>query len=119
MDVAHSPAAPRDARGGIAMAPSRPRTWTRVLLLVLISAVIAFVLPRLWQSAPTRNDAAAPTLLVAAPTTAHVRRETRATLDPARFVGKAALGYQVAREIPEVLDQVYCYCGCDGPQGHR
>ena len=46
------------------------------------------------------------------------RRETRATLDPARFVGKARLAHQVAREIPEVLDQLYCYCGCDRHGGH-
>lgn len=46
-------------------------------------------------------------------------RETRPTLDPDRFVGKARLGHQVAREIPEVLDQLYCYCYCDRTVGHR
>ena len=47
------------------------------------------------------------------------RRETRPTLDPARFVGKAALAHQVAREIPGTLDQLYCYCECDKHQGHK
>jgi hypothetical protein len=47
------------------------------------------------------------------------RRETRPTLDPARFVGKAALAHQVARDIPEVLDQLYCYCHCDRSVGHK
>jgi hypothetical protein len=46
-------------------------------------------------------------------------RETRPTLDPALFVGKAALAHQVARRIPEVLDQLYCYCECDKHMGHR
>ena len=46
------------------------------------------------------------------------RRETRATLDPALFVGKAAAAHKVAREIPEVLDQLYCYCHCDKHMGH-
>ena len=41
------------------------------------------------------------------------RRETRPTLDPAGFSGQAALAYQVAREIPEVLDQLQCYCACE------
>jgi hypothetical protein len=41
------------------------------------------------------------------------RRETRPTLDPAGFSGQAALAYQVAREIPEVLDQLECYCACE------
>ena len=42
------------------------------------------------------------------------RGETRATLDPSLFndpqVRKA---YQVAREIPWVLDSIYCYCKCE------
>jgi hypothetical protein len=46
------------------------------------------------------------------------RRETRPTLDPALFVGKAATAHRVAREIPDVLDQLYCYCQCDKHQGH-
>ena len=46
------------------------------------------------------------------------RRETRPTLDPAGFTGKATLAYQVAREIPEVLDQLQCYCACRSQYGH-
>jgi hypothetical protein len=46
------------------------------------------------------------------------RRETRPTLDPARFTGKAALAHRAAREIPDVLDQVHCYCGCDRDARH-
>jgi hypothetical protein len=46
------------------------------------------------------------------------RRETRPTLDPALFTGKPALAHRVAREIPVVLDQLRCYCGCDRSAGH-
>jgi hypothetical protein len=46
------------------------------------------------------------------------RRETRPTLDPARFVGKPATAHQVARDAPDVLDQLYCYCECDKSAGH-
>jgi hypothetical protein len=46
------------------------------------------------------------------------RRETRPTLDPALFVGKAAAAHRVAREIPDVIDQLYCYCHCDKTVGH-
>lgn len=46
-------------------------------------------------------------------------RETRPTLDPALFVGKAAASHRVAREIPDVLDQLYCYCRCDKHLGHK
>src|SRR3972149_3655108 len=47
------------------------------------------------------------------------RRETRPTLDPARFVGKARTAHQVAREVPDILDQLYCYCECDKHMGHK
>jgi len=46
------------------------------------------------------------------------RRETRPTLEPARFTGKAARAHRVAREIPDVLDQLHCYCGCDRDVRH-
>jgi hypothetical protein len=46
------------------------------------------------------------------------RRETRSTLDPALFSGKVALAYQVAREIPGLLDQLHCYCECDTFMDH-
>ena len=39
--------------------------------------------------------------------------ETRPTLSPARFTGKTASTYEIAREIPEVLDSLYCYCDCN------
>ena len=48
----------------------------------------------------------------------YVRRETRTPLSPALFVGQTARAYQVAWEIPEILDQLYCYCECDKHMGH-
>jgi hypothetical protein len=51
--------------------------------------------------------------------TSAARRESRPTLDPALFVGKASLAHRVAREIPDVLDRLYCYCGCDRSAGHK
>jgi hypothetical protein len=39
-------------------------------------------------------------------------QETRPTLPPQRFRGKVQRAYQIALEIPEVLDQLYCYCRC-------
>jgi hypothetical protein len=49
----------------------------------------------------------------------HIRRETRPTLSPTLFVGKAATTHQIAQDIPDILDQLYCYCGCDKTSGHR
>jgi hypothetical protein len=41
------------------------------------------------------------------------------TLPPEMFTGKARDAYQVAKEIPEVLSQVQCYCGCKESDGHQ
>ena len=45
--------------------------------------------------------------------------ETRATLSPAYFTGSSAKAYLAAREIPEVLDSLHCYCECKKHLGHK
>jgi hypothetical protein len=35
------------------------------------------------------------------------------TLDPHHFKGKAKRAYQIAREIPQVLAQMPCFCDCE------
>ncbi len=42
-----------------------------------------------------------------------------ATLDPALYTGPAHDAYQAAREHPELLAQLHCYCGCDKERGHN
>lgn len=41
------------------------------------------------------------------------------TLDPEMFTGSARTAYQIAREIPETLAEVPCYCHCDRGFGHK
>jgi hypothetical protein len=41
------------------------------------------------------------------------------TLDPAQFSGKTRIAYQAAKEVPEVLALLPCYCGCMTGSGHR
>lgn len=45
--------------------------------------------------------------------------ETRATLSPTEFTGETARAYQIAKDIPEVLDSLYCYCECEKHFGHK
>lgn len=40
------------------------------------------------------------------------------TLDPNLFKGKAKRAYEVAKEIPELLAQMPCFCECE-PFGHE
>jgi len=35
------------------------------------------------------------------------------TLDPSLFKGKAKQAYKIAREIPQVLAQMPCFCECE------
>lgn len=41
-----------------------------------------------------------------------------ATLPPDMFTGPARQAYQVATEIPEILNELNCHCGCKQSQGH-
>jgi len=41
------------------------------------------------------------------------------TLPPAQFVGKTRAAYQAAKEIPQTLAQLPCYCECDQAFGHK
>jgi hypothetical protein len=93
--------------------PKRGRYLWPALLAVAALSVGAY----LWRG---EAPPAAPSISsLAAAVSPAARRETRPTLDPAKFVGKAAAAHKVAREIPEVLDRLYCYCGCDKHQGHK
>ena len=84
--------------------------WWVIALVVVVVVSIGMA----WLALAPSPGVAPATVL---PATA--RRETRPTLDPALFVGKARLAHQVAREIPDVLDQLYCYCECDKHLGHK
>jgi hypothetical protein len=42
-----------------------------------------------------------------------------ATLDPQNYSGRARAAYQAAKEIPEVLAQLPCFCGCMDSLGHK
>jgi len=41
------------------------------------------------------------------------------TLDPSLFSGKSRAAYQAAKDVPGVLVQVGCYCGCMQNSGHE
>lgn len=91
------------------------RSGKRPALLIgsVVTGVVLFVLAWFWITGPGRfreRDFAA--------SGQYARRETGIPLSPALFVGKTARAYQVAWEIPDVLDRLYCYCYCDRSAGH-
>jgi hypothetical protein len=94
-----------------------PRYWWLAVLVGLVVAGVLFLGRALSPPPQVSTNQPALSSGIVGPTVE--RREARPTLDPALFVGKASLAHQVAREIPDVLDQLYCYCECDKHLGHR
>ena len=45
--------------------------------------------------------------------------ESRPILSPAMFAGKAGRAYEIAAEIPKVIDSLFCYCYCKKEHGHK
>lgn len=41
------------------------------------------------------------------------------TLSPEKFTGITRRAYQAAREIPQTIAQLPCYCHCDQSMGHK
>jgi hypothetical protein len=51
--------------------------------------------------------------------TAEAEVPSTETLPPALFTGATREAYQIAREIPLVLDKLPCFCGCATSFGHN
>jgi Protein of unknown function with PCYCGC motif len=98
--------------------PIRGRFLAQLLVVVVLAfmALGGLLAWRTPSAPPVVSDSSADR--TPANRTLAARRETRATLDPALFHGKAAEAYRVAREIPHVLDQLQCYCACGSEYGH-
>ena len=47
------------------------------------------------------------------------RSTLAATLDPEKFSGKTREAYRIAREAPQLIAQLPCYCYCDRGFGHK
>lgn len=48
------------------------------------------------------------------------RGETRSTLDPGIFPDpQVKQAYRIAKDIPWVLDSIYCYCACEESPAFR
>lgn len=90
----------------------RRRFWFPGLIVTIVVALWA------WGWVGTRNLGQTAKLNHPMAPSGYVRRETKTLLSPALFVGKTARAYQVASEIADVLDQIYCYCECDKHMGH-
>ncbi len=90
-----------------------PLSWKEHLWMSLIVGLLLLVSVVWTGIAGAANEPQSGSASAAA------RREKKPVLSPSLFVGQTARAYQVAKDIPDVLDQLYCYCGCDRSLGHK
>ena len=103
----------KNKRGGSAKAGSAKSGGRTPLIVGVLFIVAVLGIGGYWWTSGGSGDP----VRGAKPAIPRVPRP--ATLSPALFTGYAAKGYQVAKEIPDVLERVMCYCGCDRNPGHQ
>ncbi len=98
--------------------PKKPATKSHWLLLVGVRVVVVGAGGySWWQSRPVGGSAlgARPAFVLPA-----IPRNPRpATLPPGLFTGKVAEAYRIAREAPELIERMPCYCGCYKSNNHQ
>jgi len=103
----------RDTSASKGTRPRRSLLVSAILVLVLVAAGVGT-----WHVVSPRTSPIdyllLPETLPAVP-----RAQRPATLDPELFTGEVAEAYRVARDRPELLEQMPCYCGCYVTQGHQ
>lgn len=88
------------------------RRW---VLKVFGGGLVAFLLEAIVGEGPAAHGAErGGRALPAVP-----RRPRPTTLSPVLFEGKTARAYQVAKEVPELIEQMSCYCGCNRSHRHQ
>lgn len=80
------------------------RKLALIAIIIAISAGLGLALTG-GESSPHRPDV--------------IGGEKRPTMSPGYFIGKTARAYKAAKEIPGVLDKIYCYCHCQDNFGHK
>lgn len=109
---------------------SMKRSVTLVIIGVVVVGLAAFAITRL-QKRPAQTESAhsaehqsAPAPSDAKSIPAHYETEPprialAATLEPEKFNGKTRDAYRIAREAPQLIAQLPCYCYCDRGFGHK
>jgi uncharacterized protein with PCYCGC motif len=85
--------------------------WRNITIAVVTGLWLSAVL----QAEPTKEAAPAKK----SPPAAAQSPAFPTPLPAAQFQGRVREAYQAAADIPQVLAEVNCYCGCDKSQGHR
>jgi len=107
------------------------KTWLLIagIALLAVGAIIMVNSRVTTPAVPAHNHEAAETPVQPAPPTAQTmpahyetapsRSSLGPTLEPEKFTGLVREAYRAAREIPQTLAQLPCYCHCDRGMGHK
>jgi hypothetical protein len=79
------------------------RWWNRFIVVLGVIALGGVTLGAVYKIHAANDTPAASTL----------------TLNPDQFSGDVRKAYIVARDHPELLAQLHCYCGCEQQDGHK
>lgn len=122
-----APVMPKKKPVAPATSKKKTRTWQAVLAVVIVGAIATFYFMVGRSSAPSGDAAGATDILnttasmsnrFVLPATPHNPRPQ--TLDPSSFADPDVReAYQAAKDVPEVLEHLACYCGCFREAGHR
>ena len=107
------------------------KKWIAVVLILIAAGLIAvkYLRPQtgepqasLPDSSRSQTETPRPASNAAAEVPAHYENPPRTlppTLAPEKFPGKTREAYQAAKDIPQTLAQLPCYCHCDRGMGHK
>ena len=107
------------------------KKWILTIFVLIVAVVITISSFRPsqsrdpWASSPgprSQTEMPRPVSNAAAPVPAHYESPPATlppTLSPEKFPGKTREAYQAARNIPQTLAQLPCYCYCDRGMGHK
>jgi hypothetical protein len=85
---------------------------TKNIIIAVMAIVVIALAVFAFQIRPSKEENPEP--VPTADYSSMRRGETRPTLSPTLFSDPfIADTYQIAKDIPEVLDSLYCYCYCD------
>jgi uncharacterized protein with PCYCGC motif len=106
---------------------NKKRVWQAVLAVLVLGAMIyPFVSKNRDTPSTASGDLPADPNASDQPMRDHLvlpatpRKPRPVTLDPASFTDpEVREAYQAAKETPEAIENMACYCGCFGSAGHR
>jgi hypothetical protein len=90
--------------------PAAEKTARKINQALIVAAVVVAAAIVWFVLRPTTNSL---------PDTSSLPKPTIETLAPSNFTGTARMAYQAAKEIPEILNQLPCFCGCMQNFGHK